>query len=175
MKRRPRRSTPAVLVALVLLAGCVLAGVVAVQLILGQAPWISYADVAGRLHATRWNDLAPALVGAATGVLGLVLLAAAILPGELVVLPLQGETGSGASRRSYRSTLRVAASDVDGVSRAELKVGRRKVVARVRTARTNTEGLSDAVRTAIQRRLAQIAPVPVPAVRVRITSTRSTS
>ncbi|MEA5363001.1 DUF6286 domain-containing protein [Amycolatopsis sp., V23-08] len=175
MKRRPRRSTPAALVAVVLLAGCVLAAVVAIQTIFGQAPWISYSGIADRLHATHWNDLVPVLAGVAAGVLGLVLLAAAFLPGKLVVLPLQGETDSGASRRSYRSTLRAAASDVDGVAAATLKVKRRKVIARVRTARTNVEGLPEAVRTAIERRLAQIAPATTPAVKVRVTSTRSTS
>ncbi|MFJ1768476.1 DUF6286 domain-containing protein [Amycolatopsis sp. NPDC088138] len=175
MKRRPRRSTPATLVAVVLLAICALAAVVAIQTILGQTPWVGYPSVAGWLHATRWSDVVPVLAGAAAILLGLLLLAAAVLPGKLVVLPLAGETDSGASRRSYRGTLRAAVSDVDGVAGAALKVKRRKVIARVRTARTNTEGLPDAVRTAIERRLSQIAPATVPAVKVRVTSTRSTS
>ncbi|MCR6490765.1 alkaline shock response membrane anchor protein AmaP [Amycolatopsis sp. OK19-0408] len=175
MKRRPRRSTPAALVAVVLLAGCVPAAVVAIQAIFGKVPWISYSGIADRLHATHWNDFVPVLAGAAAALLGLVLLAAALLPGRLVVVPLRGETDSGASRRSYRSTLRAAASDVDGVTAATLKVKRRKVTARVRTARTNVEGLPDAVRTAIERRLAQIAPATTPAVKVRVTSTRSKS
>jgi hypothetical protein len=164
-----------VLVAVVLLAGCVLAAIVAVQQVLGQTPFISYEQVAVRLHGMRWHDVVPAVAGAGVALVGLVLLAAAVLPGKLVVFPLRGETDSGASRRSYRSTLRAAASDVDGVSAATVKVKRRKVIARVRTARTNVEGLPDAVRTAIERRLAQIAPATTPAVKVRITSTRSTS
>lgn len=175
MKRRPRRSTPAVLVAVVLLAACVLTAVVAIQVILGQTPWISWSGVAGRLHATHWTDLAPLLAGAAAGLIGLALLAAAILPGKLVVLPMRGETDSGASRHSYRATLRTAASDVDGVAAVTLKVKRRKVIARVRTARTNTGGLPEAVHAAIGRRLAQIAPAPTPTVKVRVKSTRSTS
>ncbi|GLY38089.1 hypothetical protein Amsp01_041130 [Amycolatopsis sp. NBRC 101858] len=175
MKRRPRRSTPAVLTALVLLAACVLAAVEAIQLILGRTPLIGYERVAGWLHSMRWNDVVPAVAGAAAALAGLVLLAAAVLPGKLVVLPLRGEIDSGASRRSYRSTLRAAASDVDGVSAAALKVKRRKVIARIRTARTNVEGLPEAVRSALEQRLAQIAPATTPAVKVRVKSTRSTS
>ena len=173
MKRRPRRSTPAVLVAVVLLAGCVLAAVVAIQLILGQTPWISFPGVAGRLRETRWSDAVPALAGGSAALVGLTLLAVAVLPGKLVVLPLKGETDSGASRHSYRSTLRAAVSRVDGVSDATVKVTRRRVSARIRTARASTEGLAEAVRAAIEGRLAQIAPATAPAVKVRIKSTRS--
>ncbi|MGW4057607.1 DUF6286 domain-containing protein [Amycolatopsis sp. NPDC004747] len=175
MKRRPRRSTPAVLTALVLLAACVLAAVVAIQLILGQRPWISYDSVAGWLHAQRWNGLVPAIAGGVVVLLGLVLVLAAVFPGKLTVLPLQGEPESGASRRSYRSTLRTAAAGVDGVSGAKLTLRRRKVIARVRTGRTRTDGLAEAVHAAISRRLAQIAPATEPAVKVKVKATRSAS
>lgn len=175
MKRRPRRSIPAVLTAVVLLAVCVFAAVVAIQLILGQTPWISYQNISEWLHGTRWNNVVPAVAGGVAALAGLILLAAAILPGKLVVLPLDGGTGSGASRRSYRSTLRAAASAVDGVTGTKLKVKRRKVTARIRTARTSTDGLSDAIHAAIERRLAQVAPATVPAIKVRINAVRSTS
>lgn len=175
MKRRPRRSTPAVLTAVVLLAACVLVAVVAVQLILRQTPWVSYQSVAGWLHARHWNDVIPLVAGVAAVLAGLVVLSAAVLPGKLVVLPLEGETDSGASRHSYRTTLRSAVSGVDGVAGVRVRVKRRKVLARVRTARTTTEGLADAVHAAIERRLTQIGPATVPAIKVRIKATRSRS
>ncbi|MFI7120310.1 DUF6286 domain-containing protein [Amycolatopsis sp. NPDC049868] len=175
MKRRPRRSVPAVLVALVVLAGCVLAAAVAVQTIVGEKPWISYGAVASALHDIRWNDPLPAIAGGVVALLGLLLLVSAMVPGRPTVLPLEGGPDSGASRRSYRSTLRTAASTVDGVSAAKLKVKRRAIVSVVTTGRTNTAGLADAVRTAIERRLAQIGPASVPAVRVRVKATRSVS
>ncbi|SEF38436.1 hypothetical protein SAMN05421837_12167 [Amycolatopsis pretoriensis] len=174
MKRRPRRSTPAVLAALVLLAASVGAAVAAVQLILGQRPWIGYDSVAGWLHAQHWNDLVPAVAGGVAVLLGLILVLAAVLPGKLTVLPLRGQPESGASRRSYRSTLRAAASGVDGVSGTKLTVNRRKVSARVRTERISTDGLSEAVHAAISHRLAQIAPATDPAVKVKVKATRST-
>ncbi|WP_410599828.1 DUF6286 domain-containing protein [Amycolatopsis sp. lyj-90] len=175
MKRRPRRSLPAVLVALVVLAGCVLAAAVAVQTILGEKPWVSYDAVASALHDTRWSDPLPAIAGGVVALLGLLLLVSAIVPGRPTVLPLEGGTDSGASRRSYRSTLRTAASTVDGVSAAKLKLKRRGIVSVVTTGRTNTEGLADAVRAAIEHRLSQIGPATVPAVRVRVKATRSAS
>ncbi|MET8846034.1 DUF6286 domain-containing protein [Amycolatopsis sp. NPDC004625] len=173
MKRRPRRSTPAVLTALILLAACILAAVAAIQQLLGQRPWISYDRAAGWLHAQHWNDLVPAIAGGVAVLLGLILVLAAVLPGKLTVLPLQGEPASGASRRSYRSTLQAAASGVDGVSGAKLTLNRRKVTARIRTGRTNTDGLSEAVHAAISRRLAQITPATDPTVKVKVKATRS--
>jgi len=101
-------------------------------------------------------------------------LLAAILPGAPTVLPLNGDPAgmdSGATRRSLRTTLRAAASTVDGVSATKLRLGRRKVAAVVRTNRTNTTGLDDAVRAAIEHRLDQINPANrlIPTVKVHTT------
>ncbi|MEU8639462.1 DUF6286 domain-containing protein [Amycolatopsis sp. NPDC048633] len=175
MKRHPRRSTPATLTAVVLLTGCALVAVVAIQLILGQAPWISYRTVAEALHDARWSDLIPGVAGGVAVLLGLILLVAALLPGKLTVLPLQGELNSGASRRSYRSTLRAAASTVDGVAKAKVNLKRHKASAKVSTDRTNTAGLADAVREAIERRLDQINPAVRPTVKIKVHAARSRS
>ncbi|WP_410652633.1 DUF6286 domain-containing protein [Amycolatopsis sp. cmx-4-54] len=175
MKRRPRRSVPATLTAVVLLAACAFVAVIAIQLLLGQKPWVSYESVAGTLHGARWNDLVPAIAGGGAALLGLVLLLIAILPGRLTVLPLEGELDSGASRRSYRSTLTTAASTVDGVAGAKVKLKRRKVFAKVSTGRTVTDGLADAVRAAIEHRLDQIAPAARPAVKIKVHAARSAS
>ncbi|RDG34526.1 DUF6286 domain-containing protein [Streptomyces corynorhini] len=175
MKRRPRRSAPATLTALALLAACTVVAVVAVQMIAGQTPWISYGAVAGDLRAAHWNDRAPAVAGGIAALIGLIMVMAAVLPGRPTVLPLAGELDSGASWRGLRSTLRTAAADVDGVNRVTLRLRRRRVAARVRTDRTNTEGLADAVRTALEQRLDQIDPARRPDVKVTLRATRSTS
>ncbi|SDW62743.1 hypothetical protein SAMN05421504_1011090 [Amycolatopsis xylanica] len=174
MKRRPRRSLPATLTALGLLAMCALVAIVSIQLIVGERPWVDYRVVT----RVRWNELVPVIAGGIAALLGLLLLLAAVLPGRLTVFPLRGdESGidSGASRRSYRSTLRAAASGVDGVSSAKLKIGRRQVAAVVSTERTVTDGLADAVRSALDQRLAQIGPVEQPTVKVRVKASRSAS
>jgi hypothetical protein len=174
VKRRPRRSTPAVLTALVLLAACVLVTVVAIQMIIGEPEWVGYRSVATTLHDMHWNDLSTALAGGVLVLVGLLLLLAAILPGAPTVVPLNGDPAgmdSGATRRSLRTTLHAAASTVDGVTAAKLRLGRRKVAAVVRTNRTNATGLDDAVRAAIEHRLDQINPAnrPIPTVKVQTT------
>lgn len=176
MKRRPRRGTPAVLTALVLLAACVLTAVVAIQMIIDEPAWVDYRSVATTLHDLHWNDLGTALAGGALALAGLLLLLAAILPGAPTVLPLSGDpTGmdSGANRRGLRSTLRHAVSTVDGVSGAKLRLGRRKVTAVVRTNRTNTTGLDDAVRAALEHRLDQLNLADRPPAAVKVHTTRN--
>lgn len=178
MKRRPRRTTPAVFVALVGLAACALVGIVAIQMILGRAPWVDYRTVAGTLHGAHWNDPVPAIIGGVTALVGLILLLAAVLPGKPTVLPLRGSDtsiDSGASRRSYRNTLRAAASTVDGVSGARLTLRGNTVAATVSTQRTNTDGLVEAVRAAIEHRLEQITPATRPKIKIQVRAARSAS
>ncbi|QFU88251.1 DUF6286 domain-containing protein [Amycolatopsis sp. YIM 10] len=162
MKRRPRRAVAAALTALVVAAVSAVVAVVAIQLILGERPWIDHTSVAG----LRWSDLPVAVAGGAFVLLGLVLALAAVLPGRLVVLPIRAD--SGITRHSYRSTLRRAAADVDGVSRAKLTLRRRRVSAKVRTERTNTTGLADAVRSALEHRLGQLDPSIGPRISVKV-------
>lgn len=173
MKCRPRRTIPATLTALVLLAACVLTAVVAIQLITGQGALISYHSVADALHSTRWSDTTTLIAGGACALLGLLLLLAALLPGKPTVLPLTGDLDAGITRRSLRHALQNTASSVDGVSRARLKLGRRGIVARIRTDRTNTAGLADAVSAALDRRLDQLTPLVRPAVKIRLRATRN--
>ncbi|WP_410596129.1 DUF6286 domain-containing protein [Amycolatopsis sp. lyj-23] len=175
MKRRPRRSTPALVIALVLLAVCVLVAVSAVQLILGERPWVSYDTVAATLHQLRWTDVLPAVAGGVLAVVGLVLLLAAVLPGAATVLPVDGLFDSGVARGSYRSTLQAAAAGVDGVSGARVKLRSRRVKVRVNTTRTRPDGLGDAVRAAVTGRLDRIAPATRPTVAVRVRAPRRTS
>ncbi|TDV48744.1 DUF6286 domain-containing protein [Actinophytocola oryzae] len=181
MRRLPRRTTPAAVTAVVLLAVCVLTAISAIQLIAGQRPLVSYAAIAELAHTTRWDSPAVVVAACVVALVGLVLLVAAVLPGRPTVIPLRnGETGSdtvldsGASRRSLRSTLHAAANGVDGVTATTLTLRGKKVTAAVRTNRTTVAGLDEAVRAAIGRRLDQIAPATRPAVRVRVIATRRT-
>ncbi|MBN6041256.1 DUF6286 domain-containing protein [Amycolatopsis sp. 195334CR] len=162
MKRRPRRVVAATSAALVMAAGSTVVAVVAIQLILGERPWIDWNAVAG----LDWRALPIAISGGTLVLLGLLLGCAAVLPGRLTVLPLRPD--SGVSRPSYRSTLRRAAANVDGVSRAKLTVRRRRLSAKVRTDRTNTTGLADAVRSALAERLGRIDPATSPRISVKV-------
>ncbi|MEU9014984.1 DUF6286 domain-containing protein [Streptomyces sp. NPDC048479] len=173
MKRRPRRTIPASLTALVLLAVCVLIAVVTIQLIVGTSPLISYRSVTDALRSTHWNDTAALGAGVAAVLLGLLMVLAALLPGKPTVLPLAGDMDAGVTRRSLRNTLQSTATSVDGISKAKLKLSRRTIVARIRTDRTNTDGLTDAVRAALDQRLDQVTPLTRPAVKIHLHATRN--
>lgn len=175
MKRRPRRTVPAILTALVVLAACVLTSIVTIQMIMGVTPLISYRSITTSLADTHWNDTATLIVGGTAALIGLLMLLAALLPGRPLVVPLAGDLDAGASRRSLRRTLQDAASRVDGVRKAKLKLTRRTVVARIRSDRTNTAGLTEAVRNVLDRRLDQVSPLPRPAVKVKLHAARSVS
>jgi hypothetical protein len=180
MMRRPRRTAPASVTALALLSVCVLTAISVIQLLAGRRPLISYAAIADLAHTTHWDSFGVVVAAGVVMLAGLVLLLTAILPGRPTVIPLQAtDTGAaidaGASRRSLRSTLRTAANAVDGVTSATLALRRRTITAVVRTHRTTPEGLTEAVRAAIEHRLDQISPATRPAVRVRVVAPRSTS
>ncbi|WP_410586224.1 DUF6286 domain-containing protein [Amycolatopsis sp. lyj-23] len=175
MKRRPRRSVPALLSALVLLAACVLVAVSAIQRILGERAWIDYDTVAATLHNLHWTDLATAVAGSLLALAGVVLLLAAIVPGTATVLPLAGRFDSGVARGGYRTALRTAAAGVDGVSTARVRLGRRRIKVRIDTTRTRPDGLAETVRTAVADRLDRIGPATSPAVKVRVRAPRRTT
>jgi hypothetical protein len=180
MMRRPRRTIPAAATALALLSVCVLTAISVIQLLTGRPPLISYAAIADLAHTTHWNSPTVVTASGLVMLIGLILFLTAILPGRPTVIPLRATDtdatiDAGASRRSLRSTLRAAANAVDGVTATTLTLRRRKITAVVRTHRTTSEGLTEAVRTAISQRLDQISPATRPAVRVRVVAPRSTS
>lgn len=176
MKRRPRRSLPATLLALVLLAAGASVAITAVQLLLGEPPWLSYDRAAEALHSVRWADTAVLVAGIVVAALGLLLLLCALVPGARTVLPLSADNSavdSGVSRRSYRDLLAGTAAGVDGVRKVRLRVRARSVEAVVRTDRTNTTGLADAVESALSRRLEQLEPQRRPVVKSKLKAVRS--
>ncbi|KOV84525.1 DUF6286 domain-containing protein [Nocardia sp. NRRL S-836] len=172
MTRRSRRSLPAVLTALVLLAVCALVAVCAIQLAMGGTPLISYSAVADTLHGTSWAAREVLIAAAVAAAAGLVLVLVAVVPGRSRTAALDERTS--VSRRGLRNAVRAAAR-VDGVESAAVRVARSRVKAAVRTRRTNTEGLADTVRESVQRRLAEIALARTPRVVVRVKASRGAS
>ena len=58
MIRRPRRTVPATIVALVLLAVCVLTATAVIQSLLGQTPLVSLDQLLAVSSGQRWNSAA---------------------------------------------------------------------------------------------------------------------
>lgn len=181
MIRRPRRTIPAILVAVVLLAAAVLVTISCVQLLLGQPPLLPFtalAELGAGLSGASPAVLAAAAVAA---LLGLVLLYAALTPGAPTVLPLDaGSSGidTGVTRHSLASALTATAAGVDGVDTAQVTVRGRRVTATVHTPLHEATGLRAQVATALDDQLTDLAPTRPPQVRVRVrvrvATTRST-
>lgn len=176
MIRRPRRSLPATLVALALLAAAFLIAVSCGQLLLDQTPLLPFAAVAQTGAAFTWNQVIVLAAAAVVAVLGLALMVAALSPGAPTIValaPRDGQPHAGATRRSLARALTMAARNVDGVDKASVRVRPRTVTAAVRTPLREPADLPEQVRTAITERLDDIALAQRAQVRVR-TTTRST-
>lgn len=177
MIQRSRRSVPAGVVAVVVLAICVLVAVSCVQVLTGRPPWLPFsalAQLAAHSTATSPQVIAAAIVA---GLLGLALLVAAFTPGPAAVLPLDpGSSGlpSGFARQSLTRALRATASDVEGVDKARVRLGTRRVKATITTPLHDPGSLREQVTAALDRRLTDIGPARRPHIRVRV-KTRSES
>ena len=173
MIRRSRRVLPATLVALVVLAICLLVAVSCVQGLTGQRPWLPLAAVVDLAAGLTAASLLVQAVAVVLAVLGVALLVAALAPGAATVLPLQpGRSGlvSSITRSSLGTALTVAAGGVDGVGKARVRVAPRRVTAVVRTPLRDPGRLDEQVRAAIERRLVDIAPTRSPRIHVRVSS-----
>lgn len=176
MIRRPRRTLPALLVALGLLAVAVLTAISCIQLLLGRPPLLPFADLAQTGSGLSWNQPVVLTCAAVITVLGLVLLAAGVVPGTPTVLPLArvaGQPETGITRPSLTRSLTNAAAAVDGVDHARVRVRTWRVTTTVRTTRLKPPDLAEQVRDAVTQRLDDIAPARQPQIRVRLSTARS--
>jgi Family of unknown function (DUF6286) len=178
MIRRPRRSLPAAVLALVLLAAAVLVAHSCIQLLLHQNPLIPFDALAEYAANLRWNDPVSIAAGVAAAVLGLILLTAALVPGKPTVLPLStegGRTSAGVSRRSLRRDLTTTAADADGISSAAVRVRPRRIVATVRTPAADTSAMPEKVHRMLDERLTDIDLASRPQLRIRVSPDRSST
>lgn len=190
MTRRPRRTVPALLVALVLLALGALAATSAIQTLLGRTPVVSLDAVPSALSGVAWESPAVLIAAGVAALVGLVLLLAAILPGPSHVLPLStapaatGDTGewgpwsgggveeAGWHRHDLGVRLRRRAQTVEGVTGASATVRKRSVKVVARTHRATTDELRQAVESTLSTDLDTLGLARRPRLRVSVSSTR---
>ena len=176
MTRLPRRTVPALVVALLLLVASVVVGVSCVQMIAGIPPLLAF-DAIGRTAAS--STLADPTVLAAGGLLavaGMVLLLCALLPGTPQVLPLAARKGgavAGVARHGLARDLAVHARRTDGITTARVTVGARIVRVTAGTPLRDHSGLADKVRSAVDTRLADVELARIPRLRVHVVHDRS--
>jgi hypothetical protein len=183
MIRRPRRTAPASLVALVVLAVCAAVTVAVVQSLLGRTPFVSLSALLALTSGLQWNSPATVAAAVVLAVIGLVLLAAALRPGRPTVLPLGAATGpdgrpgasTGVRRRSLAGDLAATAAAVPGVTAADVSARRHRITARVRVAAADPAAVPAQVRERLWARIAEIGPATRPDLRVRARPDRRTS
>lgn len=193
MIRHPRRSIPAILLGLVLLAICVLVALSAIQLLVGYRPLIPFDTLADFGARLQWSDTIVLAAGAIAAALGVLLLACGLWPGKPTVLALkptteteqEGEPGeddwtsyptdAGVTRRGLTSALRASLSETDGVTRATIRIRHRHIRGKLRTERPDTLALQEAARDALQRHLQGIPLRRAPRLRLRVKQERRTA
>jgi uncharacterized protein DUF6286 len=179
--RRPRRTLPATIVALVLLAICVLVVVAVVQHLLGRTPFLGLDQLLAVTSTQHWNSAWVVAAAVVAAVIGLVLLLVAIRPGRPTVLPLarqevDGRPGAdaGVRRTTLTKDLTTTVEAVPGVSAAEIKARPRRVTATVHVAAADPAAVPGQVKERLEARLAEIGPAPRPRVRVRARGDQTT-
>lgn len=167
---RPRRVLPSVLAAALLTAA---GGATAAQVVSARLghPLLRPGPL---LHTRTWGGPAPAAAGGGLALIGFLLLLAAVLPGRTRTAPLAGDDPSfvaGLGRASLRAVLRTTVLAVPGVDTATVRLrGRLRPRVRVRAVAAFYEpgDLGERVAAAVRDRLADLDPVRVPAVVVRV-------
>ena len=144
---RGRRTTAAVIVAIMLL---LLAGYAAWQAILvqlGRQPYpLDAAVISANLNQTPWNHLAVTITGVVLALIGLWLLVLALTPARPTLLELREphpDVVTGIRPADVRRALDGAAERIDGISSARTVLGRRTVTTTVTSPLGNPAGLTE--------------------------------
>ena len=165
---RRRRVLPALLTAAVLAVAAitVLIDIIAVQTGHRGLFW-PYQQIAtwGRTHP--WDTTLVVVVTAVLTALGVLLILAALLPGNPTLIALNtgdADLVAGTSRRSLARTLSEAARSVEGISAAKATPRRRTLRVKATSGLRDPAGQQEQVTAAVTTRLADLAlarPLPV--------------
>jgi uncharacterized protein DUF6286 len=173
LRRRPARTVPATITAVVLLALGVGLVWAAVQR-LARGSWPGFADqTATWLAALTWGNVWVLILSIGVAVLGLVLLVAAIKPGPPTAMAVDSGSSDDAStevvmtRRSVAKLATARAGQVDGVDSVSSVVGARKVTVTVKTPSQQRSEIEQQVRDRVTGALLSAGLAPMPAVVVR--------
>ena len=174
LRRRPNRTVPATIVALVLLAVGVLALVAAIYR-LAQGGWpTQVSSPAGSVAGATWGS-APVLVsGVVVLLVGVVLLVAGIKLGAFHAAQLATPEGGAVEETDYvissRSLARLSAAradTVDGVDKVSASASGNRVRVKVTTTSEKTDDITHRVQQRVSDTLAAIGVQP--AARVSVT------
>lgn len=168
------------LLAVALVVGAVVLAVEVGYALFDQPPaLVPWRGLYARGTTSAWDTAAVRLVAAAVLLLGLLLLLGELKPRRPSRLALTRQTegvDTAVTRRGLRSTLVRAAKEVDGISTASAKVGRRR--ARISATsrlgdKAAARGLSSAVAGRVQGRLDGLDLARPPKLRTRVAPRRT--
>jgi hypothetical protein len=155
-----------------LAAAAILIAAEIISALLDRAPLLLPMTSLARLgRTTHWDHLSALIIAGAVGAAGLLLVALALWPRRPRAVALASDDPDvvlGISRGGLRRHLAQAAEGVDGIARAKVKIGRRRIRVRAASPLRDTRGLVDRVRQAVTDRIDRLAPLRHPEVRVTV-------
>ncbi|WP_051752435.1 DUF6286 domain-containing protein [Streptosporangium amethystogenes] len=160
---RPRRVVPAVITAVVMTAIGVLVALEVISALAGHPlRLLPYDRMFAWASSTPWSDRQVMAGAGLVGLLGLLLVLFALIPGRPTLIPVR--TGDkdlviGMQRRGFARSLAHAAERVRGVDQARVRLVGKTVRVDAHSAVRDTTGLADAVREAVTARIAALSPV----------------
>ncbi|TDC04669.1 hypothetical protein E1267_22040 [Nonomuraea longispora] len=173
---RPRRRIPAVVAGLLLMLLSLLVAAETISGLVGRPlRLVPYDGMLAWASATLWSNPLFLLASAVVTLLGLALLAAALVPGRPGMVPVRsGDPGLiiGLRTRTVARALAHAAEEVPGVHGARARMRGSTVVVTAATSGWDKERFGTEVRDAVLTRLAAMEPVEPYRVVVNVKETR---
>lgn len=160
---RPRRSWPAVLTGIVVLALAVVSAAEVIAALAGNPLHLIPVDgAAGYAETTTWSEPSVQIASAILALIGLMLIVLALAPGSGHWTALRTDDPAlvvGLTRPALRRAVAAAAQDVSGVDASDVTVRGNRLRVHVRTGLRDSEDLPAQVTEAVERRLAELAPL----------------
>lgn len=171
LRRRPSRTVPATIVAVLVLALGVLVAIAAISRLVTGSWDTVVTRPAGSVATQTWASSAVLTAAVLALVVGVVLVVAGLKPGSYRSARLNGPTGEGVEQTDYVITngavarLAAGAADlVDGVDKVSASAGGRTVRLRLTTSSEQTAQIRDRVVEGVTRSLAATGLDPAPRV-----------
>jgi Family of unknown function (DUF6286) len=113
-------------------------------------------------HQLHWDDQRSLVAAAVACALGLLLIGYAVLPGRFRVVPVDSQdplSVTAVTRAGLRRYLAGAATTVDGIASAKVRVRRRRVRVYATSSLRDTAGLAAQVEAAVTERISALSPL----------------
>lgn len=160
---RPRRSWPAVLTGIVILALAVVSAAEVIAALAGNPlRLVPVGSATGYAEAATWSEPSVQIASAVLALIGLMLIVLALAPGSGHWTALRTDDPAlvvGLTRPALRRAVAAAAQGVSGVDGTDVTVRGNRLRVHVRTGLRDPADLPAQVTEAVEHRLADLAPL----------------